>query len=1180
MKFQSRILLLGAGLFFLGAVASTAMAKTAGYCLECHSRKTLDHLTLSGDQSVYQAKLDPCPGIRSVSEEIFFTESRVVKLDQILQSMNGKGRTSDRLSARISAVGEALLDLKDSRKDSIAQFGQQSSLLRASLQKVYDRILKKRDESDRRWLIGLGSLILLGLLLLLRTGMRKLEQMGRVLLLALFIGTTFTWTACSFRSEQPAEKSPAQERLEQSLSVATKSTTKMEETFCQSILLAEIAREWSKIEPGSAEKAFELAWQIALKARGKAGVVQSLWPHQADASKEKVNLDTVLDLRDEIRNAEGRTWALRVVAEEWIEVDERKGLTALDYASREASEIKDGEVRDRELKPIAEAWAGIDENRALKIARSIRDPFLRVMALASVVRSAKDKEKAKNLLQEISMAVESIPLPYHRARAFVQLSASAAKVFPEEKKAWGEKALGRIQSLENPQLQAFALLDLAFHWVPFDKEQSERFATGISSSFPETRAYAFLHLSRNPDLSKAKAETFLKDALAEIPKISDSFEAQKIQSIVAKEFVRLEPEEAFRLLPKVQDPFYRSEILAELAMRFSAIDKRKGLDLAEKIPLETIRIKVIVGIIGLWMERDRDKVFSLYMQALSAASSIQDPYTRALTLIDLGRDYGRFIRVKESPVFDPALESARQISSAWKKAEVLEALSEVWKKHDKAKAQTILDEVDPSLVRVRESLGEIHLWSKTDPIRALQWAETLPSAFPLEKALALKEAASGIKKTQAVQALNILEKALASVLTLLEGPRRRKLLSELAKESALLDREKTLQRLLQIEDQETRDFLLREAGTALIKEDSLWVMKAANEISEGSLRLALYQKIADATLKRRGITRPGQRALSQWGMGREKGKKDESQAVAHYQAALEEIESIKDARERSHLLGGLAAEWALIDEEKALQVAKKISPDFSEPLSDALLQIGAQLRKWNRKEAQAVFQRSFSSATQIQDPSLRVQRLLQLAHQWQTIDPEKAKEVLKKTESEVLKDFSLDDKGEKVLAEIYLSQANLEPSKALTVVQGAKSSLLKTKVLLEIARNLSKVSLEENLKTLEKSLQSAKASNNPRMMSEIAVTWFALEPDKGLEILAQLEVKEIRIKTLRKMAKQSGTWRSRLLEQAAQEALGIDGLDEKIQCLKEIAGDWVRLDKERAKTLYGAANRIAEKAAR
>jgi hypothetical protein len=1179
MRLHSRLLLLGTTLFFLGTTASSAMAKSAGYCLECHSRKEIDRLAIPEDLSIYQAKLDPCPGVRSISEEIFFTENRMVKMDQILQSMNGEGRTIDILKRKISETGESFMDLKGSEKKSVVQFSQESSLLRASLQKVYDRILKVRDESDRRWLIGLGSLILLALFVLLGIGFKKLEQMRRILLLALLIGGTLTWTACSFRSEQPVEKSSAQERLEQSLSVATKSTTKMEESFYQSILLAETAKDWSKIEPNPAGKGFELAWHIALKAREKAGQLRSLWPDEAEPSKQKVNFDTLLDLRDELRNAEGRTWALREIAEEWIKIDKTKGRIALEYATRETLAMRGGEVRDRELKSIAEAWAGMDENRALEMARSINDPFLKALALTNLVRSVTDEEKARSLFLEMWKTAESIPPSYLRAKAFIQISASAAKIDPQKRKEWAEKICGQIQSVNDPRLQAFAMQEMIFQWSSVDREQAERWATQISSLFPEARAYSFLHLAKNTRLPRAKALRLLKNSLLETIKVVDPFEALKIKALIVKGLVKLEPQEALRILPQVQDPFYRSEVLAQLAIRFSHIDKREGLKLAEKIPLEDIRTKVIVDIINLWMEQDRDEVSSLYAQSLPMASSISDPYTRTLILIDLGKNWGRWMRGREGAVLNLALESAGQISSPSRKAEVLEALAEAWKKSDQAKAETILNRIDPSLTHVRKSLEEIRLWSKIDPMKAFQWAEALSSDFPLEKAVAFKEVAAGMKKAQPSLALNIFEKGLVTTLTLPEGLQQSKLLSELIREAALLDREKTFRGLLQVGDREMRDFLLREAGMALIKEDSFWAMRAANEISEGSLRLALYQKIADGMSNRRRLTQPEQLALSQWGIGRKKAKKDESQAVPHYEKTLHEIERVTDRRERSHLLSGLAAEWAPINEEKALQVAKKISSEFSEPFSYALLQVGSQLRKWNRREAQSVFQGAFTSATQIQDPSLRVQRLLQLAHQWETLDREKAKEVLKRAESEALKNLSLHDKGEKILAENYLAQVNLEPDRVLTVAQNARTPHLKAKILLERAKDLNRVSSEENVNALEKSLQFAKTSKNPRMMSEIAVAWFALEPNKGLDILAQVEPKEIRISTLRRMARQSNSLRTRLLEEATQETLGIDGLNEKIKFLKEVASDWMEIDKEKAKSVYHMIYRIVEKAA-
>jgi hypothetical protein len=139
-------------------------------------------------------------------------------------------------------------------------------------------------------------------------------------------------------------------------------------------------------------------------------------------------------------------------------------------------------------------------------------------------------------------------------------------------------------------------------------------------------------------------------------------------------------------------------------------------------------------------------------------------------------------------------------------------------------------------------------------------------------------------------------------------------------------------------------------------------------------------------------------------------------------------------------------------------------------------------------------------------------------------------------------------------------------------------------VLLEGARVLHKGSVEENVRALEKGLQFAQRKKNPRLTAEIATAWFSLEPAKGLEVLAQVEPKENRVQTLRQMAWQSVSLRKergegqRLLERAIQEALGIEGLGEKIKSLGEIARDWVGLDKERAKSTYLQAYQLVEKA--
>jgi hypothetical protein len=49
-------------------------------------------------------------------------------------------------------------------------------------------------------------------------------------------------------------------------------------------------------------------------------------------------------------------------------------------------------------------------------------------------------------------------------------------------------------------------------------------------------------------------------------------------------------------------------------------------------------------------------------------------------------------------------------------------------------------------------------------------------------------------------------------------------------------------------------------------------------------------------------------------------------------------------------------------------------------------------------------------------------------------------------------------------------------------------------------------------------------------------------------------------------------------EEATQETLGIEGLNEKIAFLKEVASDWMEIDKGKAKSVYHMIYHIVEKA--
>jgi DNA polymerase III gamma/tau subunit len=220
----------------------------------------------------------------------------------------------------------------------------------------------------------------------------------------------------------------------------------------------------------------------------------------------------------------------------------------------------------------------------------------------------------------------------------------------------------------------------------------------------------------------------------------------------------------------------------------------------------------------------------------------------------------------------------------------------------------------------------------------------------------------------------------------------------------------------------------------------------------------------------------------------------------------------------------------------------------------------------------------------IPNASLRARRLLQLAQQWQILDPPRGQEVLKRAEEQARKSISLPGRDEKILTDIYLEGARLDPTGILSQSWKAASPSVQARVLLEAARVLQKASVEENVKILEKALQMAQKKKNARLTAAISMAWFSLDPAKSLEVLARVESREIRVQTLRQMAWQSFSVRKdreegrRLLERATQEALGVDGLGGKIQSLHEIAGDWTTLDKERAKATYLKAYQLAEKA--
>ena len=1152
---------------FCAAIVPAAEAATAGNCLECHSQKfsfggSADFYAAAGidNRLVYQARLNPCPGVKTLAEETFYTESRLVQLNRLAGEAEGEGTAAAAWRRKTGEIGDSFERMKSESTFSILSFAKGAAVLRGGLQKIYDQAFNARAESARRWLIGISGMILILAAVLAGIGYRKLGRFGKKALIAGLVCGSLSLSACSQEAKETLPKSASQERLDQARGVTAKLAARVEEQFSAAILLAGAAREYARIDSLSSDRAFQLAWRMALKGREEGTRIAPLkkiaeqWPNPVEAVKQKVDFDAVLDLRDDLRAIEGRTWAVRAVAEEWYQANPKKGREALEFATREARGMQNADVRDIELKAIAEAWAGIDEALALETLAGIQDPFLKSVSQAGIASRLKNKEKARELFLEAWKIMETIPAAPLKIQACARISAAAAGVFPRQKVEWAEKARAKAAELKDPLMQGFALQELVSSWADSDWEQAERFAREIPGDQAEARAFALIRIGGGGSIPPDKAAGLLRSAVDEAGRIQDGFLAQKATTLALLKMSFPHPYETRKYLHRINDPFLRSEVETRLIEALAKKDLDEALKASASIPDEFQRSHATLKVLSNKLPRDIGIASSLFQEALKAGGNISDPYTRVLFLADLGRSWGRIDEGRETSIFEDALRVCKEISSPSLKAEALENLAAAWKGADKARAQAALESIDPAVFRARGTVAEVKLWAKTDLGRAQQASESIPGVFPLEKAQAFKELGSAVKRSQSKLALEFFDKAWTMAATIPEGGAKEKLLAQIISEAAPLNTDKSLAMVQKVSDREMRDRLLREAGVGLFKEESpaslSGAVRIAKEISETSLRTAVYQKAAErlakGPIKGNGTDQALLAGLAHWGKAREAAKREETEAIPVFEKAFADMGKIGDNLDRAYLLAALVGDWAQVEERAALRAAETIPPEMAEALSYGLLQAGVQFRKWSRHESERIFDKALKASEKISDPPLRGRRMMQIAKEWQLCNREKGKEVLRRAP------------------------------------ETSGSPYGRAKTVLDFSKLYYKEHIEKDMKILEKKLSFAQESKNPRLLTETALAWSWVDSGKAQEIVAQIDSKENRVKALcglaRQKVKSNPALAASLLEIASQQAMAIDGLEEKISALRGVAGDLANLDSGKAKASYQLIFQAAQRA--
>ncbi len=1206
MKKRHRRLMRAAILLAFGLTAVPAWAQNTGFCFECHSGNGFGDTQaatrisrLDERGSVYQNRIHPCPGLRSLAEENFFTESRILRLDEILQELGKKGWDTGVLQRSLHQNAEAFSSLKAEAIRSSSQFSQEASALRSKLQKIYERASQMREETDRRWLIGVGSLVLLGLLLFVGIGYGKMNRIGKLLWLIGLAAGCFTLNACSSGTGEMAKKSPAQEQIDRSLSIARQVSGQLGEASHLSLLLAQMGRHWASINAREAERTFELAWKVASQAQENGAKLQSLdfiafrWREPSAAAKEKVSFDSVLDLRDQLRQVRGGTWALRAVAEEWLKADPVRGRQALERVLQRATSGKDGEIRDRELRAIAEAWTRVDIQVAWGVCRSIQNPFLRSMALKEVGRAFENRRKSEEVFAEAWQTATKIEPPVERIYAMIRIAASAAPASPADGRNWTQRVWNQIQEEKNLQLRSWLTRDLVQAWSPIDPEQAERWLSEIPAEFPISRAYALLALAKGPQVSEGKKLSLLQTALAEAKKFSDDFAEKKLKRIVVEAISQLDPEKGIALIPLVADPADRSRVLSQIARQQGAKRKEKGLDVADTIPIDAFRQAAIVEVIDQWVDREMDQLRRLSQEALRISASISDPYERIFRLIEIGKNGNSGDGRIASRAFEEAWKSVEEISPSWKKAVASGEIAKAWKQSNPEKADEVLRGIDPTVIRLRNFVAEIRLWAAVDPDRARKMAEEIPSVFPLEKAQGLKAVALALKNSRKDTAWEYLERSLDFILPLpAEGTGREKFIGDVIGEMARLDGGRTFQVLERIQSENMRDAMLGEAARAFIQENS-WeglqrALASTARIGQGTLRLDLYRRIADTAAKLRpaihsdSLMGPALVGVSFWGQGREQAKREEVKSAPFFKMALQSMQQIKGEKERSFLTSALAADWALIDEEKALQTIDQAAQLFAEPYSHGLLQIATQMKRWNRKEAQGIFEKALGACEKIEDPYLRLRRRLEIAQRWWEIDQGKGKELFTRAREEAEKLLKPGGTKNEILEEILLTWCNREPQSSHAIAANVKVPKIRAAIFTAAARREKSETLGKNGKRLDAALQFARAEQNLRLQGRVAAAWYSLDPSKGLEIVKGIESPAVRSETLKRIAmrneRMSKEESNEQLDLALQEALKIEEGTGKIQFLKNLADHWAKIEAARAEKIYRKIYEMSEEA--
>ena len=573
------------------AVPSTALqdVQPGNYCVSCHMAEDMRLGKATGwIGGIDRAQNSPCPAVLRIQEELLYTEQLMLATDRLRGSLPDRAGL-EKVDAQIAAGQQGYSRLLDSPASSLSAFTSEAQTLRFQRGKSYAALNGALEAIKKQRILAGAILVTLVIFLSFVWGLRITQTAIRAVgkapekrarksairpaVLALVVFAFFTLPIFRVPPAEIETASAEEQAVQTALDTAGRAADAAGRSFARAWMLARVGAAWLVRDPDRADQALA----EALSAAQEAGMnAQALWG-QAQAAQEVsagsgIHLEKSSLAAGRLQAERSRAWGLRLIADEWAQVDPGRAELILEEAALAAGQI-DGIYHDLDLRLIAVSWARLDPDRAAALAGEVQDPALRAWGLREIAALAGGRQGYRQAVE----AARQIQDPLELARTLREVAAASGdgSLF--------EEARAALQGAPKGPALAFALAELA------GASGNLEILQDIDAQYPEARAVGFYRLGLFQEAWKAADE------------IPNPYSRGRAQAAITAAWGNLAAVEL------IDVPLYR-----DLALRDIAAAER-DTSAAEKIASPYYRVQALTA-------------SGAYEAAWEAAGALQEPF--------------------------------------------------------------------------------------------------------------------------------------------------------------------------------------------------------------------------------------------------------------------------------------------------------------------------------------------------------------------------------------------------------------------------------------------------------------------------------------------------------------------------------------------------------------------------